>query len=133
MSGSFSSSQAVTSGIRVEVEARYSREHSQPSQNQWFFVYTVQISNETSETVQLISRRWVITDATGKVEEVEGPGVVGEYPVLEPGESYEYTSGCPLTTPYGQMEGSYEMVTGDGTRLHAEIAAFSLREPGAIH
>ena len=125
-------SEALTRGIRVEVSARYSPDHSRPG-NQWFFLYTVTISNEGEDTVQLVSRRWIITDGAGEVEEVEGPGVVGEQPVLEPGDSYQYTSGCPLPTPFGSMEGSYQMVTGSGGKFDAEIAPFLLREPAAIH
>jgi ApaG protein len=126
-----SSSEATTNGIRVQVESRYSPEHSRPGQ--WFFLYTVTISNEASETVQLISRHWVIRDGNGRVEEVRGPGVVGDQPVLEPGDSYEYTSGCPLPTPFGSMLGSYQMVTAGGSHFDAEIAEFVVREPGAIH
>ena len=125
-------SEAVTRGIRVEVVARYSADHSRPG-NQWCFLYTVTISNEGEDTVQLVSRHWVITDGAGEVEEVDGPGVVGEQPVLEPGASYQYTSGCPLPTPFGSMEGSYQMVTGSGGKFDAEIAPFLLREPAAIH
>ena len=125
-------SEALTRGIRVEVSARYSPDHSRPG-NQWFFLYTVTISNEGEDTVQLVSRRWIITDGAGEVEEVEGPGVVGEQPVLEPGDSYQYTSGCPLPTPFGSMEGSYQMVNGSGGRCDAEIAPFLLRDPAAIH
>ena len=125
-------SEALTRGIRVEVSARYSPDHSRPG-NQWFFLYTVTISNEGEDTVQLVSRRWIITDGAGEVEEVEGPGVVGEQPVLEPGDSYQYTSGCPLPTPFGSMQGSYQMVNGSGGRFDAEIAPFLLREPAAIH
>jgi ApaG protein len=128
-----STSEAVTQGIRVSVESRYAPEYSQPQRNQWFFLYTIQIANEGREQVQLLSRHWVIRDATGRVEEVRGPGVVGETPVLEPGEAFEYTSGCPLTTPLGSMEGRYEMVTAKGERFWAEVARFALREPGAIH
>ena len=128
-----STSEAVTQGIRVSVECRYAPEYSQPQRNQWFFLYTIQITNEGAEQVQLLSRHWVIRDATGRVEEVRGPGVVGETPVLEPGEAFEYTSGCPLTTPFGSMEGSYEMATAKGERFQAEVARFALREPGAIH
>ena len=128
-----SSSEALTQGIRVSVECRYAPEYSQPQRNQWFFLYTIQITNEGAEQVQLLSRHWVIRDATGRVEEVRGPGVVGETPVLEPGEAFEYTSGCPLTTPFGSMEGSYEMATAKGERFQAEVAPFTLREPGAIH
>lgn len=104
-----------------------------PQQSRWFFVYTVQISNEGDETVQLVSRHWIITDATGHVEEVRGPGVVGQQPVLEPGESYEYTSGCPLSVPFGSMEGTYEMVTAGGDRFDATVAPFALRGPYTVH
>ena len=125
------SSDTVTQGIRVQVESRHSPEHSRPAQ--WFFLYTVTISNHGSETVQLVSRHWVIRDANGRVEEVQGPGVVGDQPVLEPGDAYEYTSGCPLPTPFGSMLGSYQMVTAEGRQFDAEIAEFMLREPGSIH
>jgi ApaG protein len=128
-----SSSEALTRGIRVSVECRYSAEHSQPQRNQWFFLYTIRIANEGKEEVQLLSRHWIIRDATGRVEEVQGPGVVGETPVLEPGDSFEYTSGCPLTTPFGSMRGSYRMVCGDGTSFDAEIASFALSEPSMLH
>ena len=123
----------MTRGIRVLVESRYAREHSHPQRNQWFFLYTVQISNESDRTVQLVSRHWLITDATGRIEEVRGPGVVGEQPVLQPGQAFEYTSGCPLSTPFGEMRGTYQMLTDGGTRFDAEISPFLLREPGAIH
>jgi len=126
-----SSSEAVTRGIRVEVESRFSPPHSRPGV--WFFLYTVRISNEGDETAQLISRHWIIRDAGGHVEEVRGPGVVGDQPILQPGASYEYTSGCPLETPFGSMHGSYQMVTASGERFDAQIAEFVLREPGAIH
>ena len=126
-------SEAVTQGVRVSVESRYAPEYSQPQRNQWFFLYTIRITNEGDEQVQLLSRHWIIRDATGRVEEVRGPGVVGETPVLEPGASFEYTSGCPLATPYGSMEGTYEMVRARGERFDAQIARFTLREPGAIH
>ena len=127
-----SNSEATTEGVRVEVNARYSPEHSKPG-TQWFFLYTITIRNEGARAVQLISRRWIITDATGRVEEVRGLGVVGEQPALEPGESFEYTSGCPLPTPFGTMEGTYQMVDASGARFDARIAPFVLREPGAIH
>jgi ApaG protein len=126
-------SEAVTTGVRVEVRARYSEDHSAPSQSQWFFVYTITITNEGDQRVQLLTRHWTIVDATGKTEEVHGPGVVGETPVLEPGHAFEYTSGCPLPTPFGSMTGTYEMVRSDGTRFEAEIGLFELRQPVAIH
>lgn len=126
-------SEAVTRGIRVEVSPSYSREHSAPSRNEWFFLYTVRISNESEEQVQVLNRHWIITDATGEVQEVKGAGVVGEQPILDPGDFFEYTSGCPLATPFGSMAGTYEMETAGGERFEAEIGLFSLREPGAIH
>ncbi len=132
MSG-ISTSECVTRGVRIEVRARYSAEHSDPRQNQWFFLYTVRIRNEGAEAVQLVSRHWIISDATGRVQEVRGEGVVGEQPVLEPGEDFEYTSGCPLQTPFGEMHGSYQMLGPEGIRFDAQIARFELREPGAIH
>ena len=126
-------SEAETRGVRVSVETAYSAEHSSPQHNRWFFLYTIRITNEGEETCQLVSRHWIIRNATGEVEEVEGPGVVGEQPVLEPGHSFEYTSGCPLDTPFGSMEGSYQMVTSEGAEFDAEIARFDLREPATIH
>lgn len=126
-------SEAVTQGIRVQVQSQYDPSRSRPHQNQWFFLYTVRIANESSVTVQLLSRHWIITDATGHVEEVRGPGVVGEQPVLGPGQSFEYTSGCPLTTPFGSMHGTYQMATAGGERFDAAIASFTLSEPHALH
>lgn len=126
-------SSARTRGLRIDVEARYAPEHSKPGQSLWFFLYTVRITNEGAETCQLLSRHWIIRNATGKVQEVKGPGVVGEQPVLDPGESFEYTSGCPLDTPLGTMEGTYDMVTRAGERFEAEIARFALRQPQALH
>src|SRR5262245_27191120 len=102
-------SEAVTRGIRVTVDAEYAPQHSQPWQHKWVFVYTVRIANEGKTRVQLLSRHWIITDATGKVEEVRGEGVIGQQPVIDPGESFQYTSGCPLETPFGSMKGSYEL------------------------
>jgi ApaG protein len=132
-SPSGSSSEAVTNNVRVEVESQYAPERSQPFQSQWFFLYTVRITNEGDDTIQLLSRHWIITDGTGHVEEVRGPGVVGEQPVLTPGESFEYTSGCPLKTSTGSMRGTYQMVTEDGTHFDVEIARFTLVEPYTVH
>lgn len=126
-------SEAMTRGVRVRVQSEYSPDQSAPSKNQWFFLYTVTISNESAETVQLLTRHWVITDGTGHIEEVRGPGVVGKQPTLKPGESFEYTSGCPLPTPFGVMEGTYQMVTQDGERFDAKIAPFTLSEPYTVH
>jgi ApaG protein len=128
-----STSEAVTNHIRVEVESQYAPEHSQPFENQWFFYYTIRITNEGPETVQLLSRHWVITDATGYIEEVKGEGVVGEQPVLSPGEAFQYTSGCPLRTSTGVMKGTYLMVTRDGRRFDVDIAPFALHEPYTVH
>ena len=127
------SSKAVTRGVRIEVSTEYDPSRSFPEHNRWFYLYTVEISNDGAETVQLLSRHWIITDASGHVEEVKGPGVVGESPVLQEGESFEYTSGCPLTTPYGTMHGTYQMVTAAGDRFDAQIAEFVLGEPRSLH
>jgi len=126
-------SEALTQGLRVSVRARYSPEHSDPGRSQWFFLYTIQISNEGTQAVQLIDRHWYIVDASGKTEEVQGPGVVGEQPVLQPGQAFEYTSGCPLTTPFGSMSGTYRMQRADGTDFEAEIGLFELVQPAHIH
>jgi ApaG protein len=126
-------SEAVTRGLRVKVVSRYSPTHSQPQFKRWLFLYTIQITNESSKVVRLISRHWIIEDGDGKREEVRGPGVVGEQPVLSPGQTFEYTSGCPLTTPFGSMRGTYQMVTDDGEMFDAEIAPFTLSEPTPVH
>lgn len=124
---------AVTRGIRVEVEPRFSPEHSDRSSGHWFFLYRVRITNESGSAAQLLSRHWVITDAYGQIEEVRGPGVVGETPRLQPGQRFEYTSGCPLGTPFGSMEGSYQMVDGEGVPFDVQIPPFALREPNSMH
>jgi len=126
-------SQAITRGLEINVESRYVPERSAPTDGAWFFAYTVSLRNTGSETMQLISRHWIITDAHGKVEEVRGPGVVGAQPVLGPGERFEYTSACPLRTEFGTMHGTYQMVTEDGEHFDAEIAAFSLSTPYALN
>lgn len=126
-------SEAVTRDIRVRVETELDHERSRPDQKHWFYRYTVTISNEGDETVKLLSRHWVITDGEGRIEEVRGPGVVGHQPTLEPGQSFRYTSGCPLPTPFGTMHGVYEMVTGDGEAFDAEIAPFELSEPYLVN
>ena len=126
-------SEAVTKGVRVRVTARYAPDQSQPLRGHWFFFYTIEIVNEGTETVQLISRHWIITDAENNIEEVRGLGVVGRQPTLAPGESFEYTSGCPLKTPFGSMQGTYQMVTADGRKFDVKIAPFALTEPYTIH
>jgi ApaG protein len=127
------SSEAVTRNIRVQVRAEFSAERSRPADHHWFFLYTITITNEGEDTVQLLTRHWIITDSNSRVEEVRGPGVVGEQPVLQPGQSFAYTSGCPLGTPFGVMEGTYQMVTPTGEQFDAEIAAFTLSEPYTVH
>ena len=128
-----SSSEATTQGIVVRVRSRYVPEQSDPDQGTWLFAYTVVISNAGKRVVQLVSRHWIITDANGHVEEVRGPGVVGAQPVLRPGESFEYTSACPLRTTFGTMHGSYQMVDESGDPFDVEIAAFSLNMPYAVN
>jgi len=120
-------SDAVTNSVRVEVMSRHSPENSRPQQGEWVFQYTVRITNQGSETVQLLSRHWIITDASEHIEEVEGPGVVGEQPVLAPGESFKYSSWCPLKTPIGKMQGTYQMASPGGAHFDIEIAPFALR------
>ena len=120
---------AVTREIRVEVEPIYLKDQSEPDDGQFVWAYRVQIENEGAETVQLLTRYWHITDGLGRVQEVRGAGVVGEQPVLNPGESYEYTSGTPLTTPSGIMKGTYRMKTPGGEKFDIEIPAFSLDSP----
>jgi ApaG protein len=126
-------SDRTTLGIRVQVRSAYVAERSEPSQGRYFFAYKVRITNVGTETAQLVSRRWVITDADGDVETVEGPGVVGEQPTLAPGESFEYTSFCPLATSFGSMHGSYRMVRPSGEGFEVEIAPFHLAMPAALN
>jgi ApaG protein len=126
-------SEAETAGVRVNVRARFSPEHSSPAASRWFFLYTIRISNEGETAVQLLNRHWTIVDGTGHTEEVQGPGVVGEQPTLQPGQAFEYTSGCPLPTPFGSMAGSFDMQRADGTHFEAEVALFQLIQPGSIH
>lgn len=122
-------SNAITHGIRVTVQSLYLADQSSPEDERYVFAYTVAISNEGQLTAQLRTRHWVITDGRGKVEEVRGDGVVGETPRLEPGESFQYTSGCVLTTPVGEMHGTYRFFRDDGSYFDATIAPFSLATP----
>ncbi|HEX3130590.1 MAG TPA: Co2+/Mg2+ efflux protein ApaG [Thermoanaerobaculia bacterium] len=126
-------SDTTTQGIRVEVESLYDEERSAPQENYFFFAYRVRISNTGTETAQLLSREWIITDATGYQQQVQGPGVVGEQPVLAPGEAFEYTSFCPLSTPVGSMHGTYRMVRTNGEAFDAVIAPFSLAVPHSVN
>jgi ApaG protein len=120
-------SDAVTENIRVEVLSQHSPENSRPQEGQWVFQYTVRITNQGTDTVQLLSRHWMITDGAGRIEEVKGPGVVGQQPVLAPGQSFQYSSWCPLETPMGMMQGTYRMVRADGGEFDIEIAPFGLK------
>ena len=126
-------SEAVTNDIRVEVESNYAAEHSRPFHDHWVFSYTIRITNLGHETVQLLSRHWFIADATGHVEEVKGPGVIGEQPVLAPGESFQYSSWCNLKTAEGVMRGTYQMVSEGGAHFDVEIAPFGLKAPYTVH
>jgi ApaG protein len=126
-------SNAITHGIRVTVSSNYIPAQSAPKARRYVFAYTVRIANEGTEAAQLKSRHWIITDGNGKVEQVRGPGVVGEQPMLRPGEHFEYTSGCVLETPRGSMEGTYQMQRSDGTEFDATIAPFALMLPYSLN
>jgi len=126
-------SNTITNGIRVTVSSTYVPGQSAPKSRRYVFAYTVRITNEGAETAQLRSRHWIITDGNGKVEQVRGPGVVGEQPTLRPGEHFEYTSGCVLETPRGQMHGTYQMVRENGSEFDATIAAFALALPFTLN
>ena len=125
--------EAVTEGIRISVRSAYIPERSNPPESYFFFAYEVTIGNEGDEPAQLLTRQWIITDAAGNVEQVVGEGVVGELPYLNPGESFTYTSFCPLRTETGTMHGTYGMVRPDGTRFDATIPRFTLIEPYTIN
>lgn len=126
-------SEAVTRGIKVVVHSQYVPDRSSPRGRQYVFAYTVRISNEGTAPAQLTTRHWIITDGNGKVQEVRGDGVVGQQPALAPGEHFEYTSGCVLETPHGQMRGTYQMVRPDGERFDAVIAPFLLAVPNSLN
>lgn len=129
MQNSSTQYQKTTHSISITVQPIYLEEQSEPSEHRYVWAYQIRIENEGAETVQLKTRYWHITDALGRVQEVRGPGVVGAQPILRPGESFEYTSGTPLTTPSGIMVGSYHMVTDDGREFDVEVPAFSLDSP----
>lgn len=124
---------AVTREVEVSVESFFLESESDPEQNRYSFAYRVQLKNLGRETVQLLSRHWIITDSIGKVQHVKGPGVVGEQPVLKPGASYEYTSGSRLESPMGTMEGTYQMVTDEGENFDIRIPMFTLAVPGTLN
>jgi len=119
--------------IEVSVETTYVAEHSEPEEYRFVFAYTITLVNRGSVSAQLLSRHWVITDADSQVEEVRGEGVVGEQPVLKPGEGFRYTSGAVIETPVGTMQGSYQMVAADGQQFDAAIPEFVLSAPRTLH
>jgi ApaG protein len=120
---------AETRGIVVRVSVSYLPEQSEPARGRWFWAYHVRIENEGEQAVQLLTRHWVITDGRGARHSVEGEGVVGEQPLIAPGESFDYVSGCPLATPTGSMQGSYHMAAEDGSSFDVEIPNFALVAP----
>nr|WP_282580491.1 Co2+/Mg2+ efflux protein ApaG [Sphingomonas faeni] len=124
---------ATTDGVTVRVSVSYLPEQSEPERGRWFWAYHIRLENEGTETVQLLTRHWVITDGRGARHSVEGEGVVGEQPVIEPGASFDYVSGCPLATPSGAMQGNYRMVREDGAIFDVEIPRFSLFAPAVLH
>ncbi len=124
---------ATTDGVTVRVSVSYLPEQSEPERGRWFWAYHIRLENEGTETVQLLTRHWVITDGRGARHSVEGEGVVGEQPVIEPGASFDYVSGCPLATPSGAMQGSYQMVREDGAVFAVEIPRFSLFAPAVLN
>ena len=126
-------SDTTTRGIRIQVRSEFLPDRSSPREGQFWFQYHVRIANIGEEVAQLISREWIITNAEGEVEKVKGPGVVGEQPVLPPGGSFEYSSFCPLKTPVGSMQGSYQMVTASGEQFDAMIAPFTLAVPNSLN
>lgn len=126
-------SEAVTESIRVEVLARHAPETASVNKGEWVFQYTVRITNQGTEAVQLLSRHWIITDALEQVKEVRGPGVIGQQPVLQPGESFKYSSWCPLPTPTGMMHGTYRMARPSGEQFDIEIAPFALKAAYTVH
>ncbi|MEG8018156.1 Co2+/Mg2+ efflux protein ApaG [Sphingomonas sp. LR55] len=124
---------ATTDGVTVRVSVSYLPEQSEPERGRWFWAYHIRLENEGTETVQLLTRHWVITDGRGARHSVEGEGVVGEQPVIEPGASFDYVSGCPLATPSGAMQGNYRMVREDGAIFDVEIPRFSLFAPAVLN
>lgn len=125
--------EAVTELIRVTVKADFLDSQSQPGNSKFIWAYTIVVENGGAETITLLTRHWVITDGHGRRQDVRGDGVVGEQPMLKPGQRFEYTSGCPLSTPSGMMVGSYGMVTASGRHFDVSIPAFSLDSPYDKH
>ena len=122
----------TTNGVLIQVRTQYVPEESNPQNQYFFFAYTISIKNLNGGPVQLLNRHWIITDGHGKIEEVRGPGVVGQQPCLNPNDSFEYTSYCPLRTPTGSMRGSYQMSHENNDKFDVEIPEFELIKPGAM-
>ena len=120
---------ATTQGVTVRVSVSYLAEQSEPARGRWFWAYHIRLENDGDQTVQLLTRHWIITDGRGARHSVEGEGVVGEQPLIEPGGSFDYVSGCPLATPTGAMQGSYRMIAADGETFDADIPRFPLHAP----
>ena len=125
--------EVALNNIRVDVETRYIEDQSNPEQNYYVFAYTITIQNEGQQSAQLLTRHWVITDSNQKVQEVRGDGVVGEQPLLKPGEQFVYTSGTMLETAVGTMKGSYQMLADDGLQFDATVDEFVLSTPRVLH
>jgi ApaG protein len=125
--------QADINNIRVDVETRYIEDQSNPEQNYYVFAYTITIQNKGQQSAQLLTRHWVITDSNQKVQEVRGDGVIGEQPLLKPGEQFVYTSGTMLETAVGTMKGSYQMLADDGSQFDATVDEFVLSTPRVLH
>jgi len=125
--------EAITDGVRVQVESFYLENQSLPEQNKYVFAYHIRLKNLSPRTVQLLRRHWIISDSNGETNEVRGEGVVGDQPILKPDEEYEYTSGSHLKSPVGTMQGTYKMVKNDGTEFDAIIPCFTLAMPGVIN
>ena len=125
--------EAITEGVQVQVEAFYLETHSLPEEDHYVFAYRIRLKNLSQRTVQLLRRHWIITDSNGETNEVRGEGVVGDQPVLEPDQEYEYTSGSHLKSPVGTMQGSYQMKTTDGEEFEVTIPCFTLAVPGTIN
>ena len=123
---------ATTGGVTVRVSVSYLPEQSEPDRGRWFWAYHIRLENHGEEAVQLLTRHWVITDGRGARHTVEGEGVVGEQPLIEPGASFDYVSGCPLATPTGAMQGSYRMVGEDGISFDVDIPRFMLLAPAVL-
>jgi ApaG protein len=125
--------EVLSASVKVQVATHFLQQHSRPEENVWAFAYTISISNNSTETIQLLRRHWVITDTNNSVEEVKGDGVIGQQPYILPGTSYEYSSGARLQTPAGDMHGSYTMQTSQGDEFEVPIPLFILASPHVLN